>query len=173
MEEAIGRDILIVAGGIGLAPLRSAIYALQSRRHQYGQVQILYGARSPADLLFSSELAQWGGKPNTVVEFTVDRAAGGWRGNVGLVTQLIAHMHLDPDRTVAMMCGPEIMIRFALRSLRDRSVHPCNIYASLERNMKCAAGFCGRCQYGGSFVCRDGPVFRFDRIASIFSIREL
>jgi NAD(P)H-flavin reductase len=173
IDAAEGADVVIIAGGVGLAPLRPAIYAILARRERYGRFVILYGARSPKDILFSRQLERWRSRLDTFVDVTVDRATSVWRGNVGVVTKLIRHGGFDADQTVAMICGPELMIRYGVQALIDRGVATRNIYVSMERNMKCAAGFCGHCQYGGHFVCRDGPVFRFEEIADIFSIREL
>lgn len=172
VEQAEGSDVLIIAGGIGLAPLRPVIYHVIANRGKFGRLRILYGARTPRDILFRGQLERWSSRLDTFVDVTVDRASGDWHGNVGVVTRLIGHGGFDPDNTVAMVCGPEIMIRFTLQALADRGVGNNRIYVSMERNMKCAVGFCGHCQYGGNFVCRDGPVFRFDRIADIFALRE-
>jgi NAD(P)H-flavin reductase len=172
VEEAEGSDVVIIAGGIGLAPLRPVIYHIIANRGKFGRLRILYGARTPRDILFRGQLERWSSRLDTFVDVTVDRASGDWHGNVGVVTRLIGHGGFDPDNTVAMVCGPEIMIRFTLQALADRGVGNNRIYVSMERNMKCAVGFCGHCQYGGNFVCRDGPVFRFDRIEDIFALRE-
>ena len=172
VEQAEGSDVVIIAGGIGLAPLRPVIYHIIANRGKFGRLRILYGARTPRDILFRSQLERWSSRLDTFVDVTVDRASGDWHGNVGVVTRLIGHGGFDPDNTVAMVCGPEIMIRFTLQALADRGVGNNRIYVSMERNMKCAVGFCGHCQYGGNFVCRDGPVFRFDRIEDIFALRE-
>jgi NAD(P)H-flavin reductase len=172
VEEAEGSDVVIIAGGIGLAPLRPAIYQIFANRGKYGRFVILYGARTPRDILFRAELERWSGRLDTFVDVTVDRASGDWHGNVGVVTRLVTHGGFDPEHTVAMVCGPETMMRFSLQALADRGVSGDRIYLSMERNMKCAVGFCGHCQYGGNFVCRDGPVFRYDRIEDIFAVRE-
>ncbi len=173
VDEAIGADVVIIAGGVGLAPLRPVIYAILARRERYGRFVIFYGARSPKDILFAKQLERWRSRLDTFVDVTVDRATGAWRGNVGVVTSLIARGGFDPEPAVAMICGPEVMMRYAVNALTDRGVRTNNIYVSMERNMKCAVGFCGHCQFGGSFVCREGPVFRFDKIAELFQVREL
>jgi NAD(P)H-flavin reductase len=173
IKEAAGRDVVIVAGGIGLAPLRSALYEIMSSRDQYGRVTLLYGARSPEDILFQRELELWRGKFDSDVQLTVDRAPSGWRGTVGVVTTLIGRARFDPAATLAMICGPEVMMRFTVMEIRKRGVAANEIYLSMERNMKCAVGFCGHCQYGPFFICKDGPVFRLDRIASIFGLAEI
>lgn len=173
LAEAETCDVVIVAGGIGLAPLRPAIYRILANRERYGRFVILYGARTPRGILYRQQLQRWSSRLDTFVDVTVDRAAGDWRGNVGVVTKLIGRGGFSPEHTLAMICGPETMIRFAIQALEDRGVAAERIYCSLERNMKCALGFCGHCQFGGHFVCRDGPVFRFDKIAPVFAVREL
>ena len=170
-----GCDVVIVAGGIGLAPLRPAIYQILANRHRYGRFVILYGARTPRDILYRRQLQRWSARLDTFVDVTVDRAAGDWHGNVGVVTTLIGRGGFSPEHTLAMLCGPETMMRFAIEALvesRGRRTRE-RIYCSMERNMKCALGFCGHCQFGDHFVCRDGPIFRFDQIAPIFPVREL
>lgn len=173
VEDAGGRDLLIVAGGIGLAPLRPALYQLMARREKYRRIVLLYGTRSPEDILYRRELERWRGKFDLEVHVTVDRASSGWRGNVGVVTALIGRAPFEPSNTIALVCGPEVMMRFAVMELQKRGVAPERTYVSMERNMKCAIGFCGHCQYGPTFVCKDGPVFRFDRIAPIFGKAEI
>lgn len=172
MEEMEGADVVIVTGGIGLAPLRPAIYRLLADRERFGTIDILYGARTPADILFRKELEHWRGRFDLRVAVTVDRGARDWGGKVGLVTNLLEHGGFSPPDTVALVCGPEIMMRHAVDMLEDRGVGRRNIYVSMERNMKCGIGFCGHCQLGGDFVCKDGPVFRYDAIADRFRIRE-
>jgi len=162
----------MVAGGLGLAPLRPAIYRALAYRERYGRVVLLYGARGPTDILYRRELERWR-RLDVDIEVTVDHAAADWRGNVGVVPALIPRISVDPEHTVALVCGPEIMMRFTIAALRDRGVAMDRIYLSMERNMKCAAGQCGHCQFGPDFVCREGPVFRFDRIAPLFNLREI
>ncbi len=173
VDAAEESDVVIVAGGVGLAPLRPAIYHILANRARYGRFVILYGARTPRDILFRAQLEKWSSRLDTFVDVTVDRASGDWRGNVGVVTKLLGHGGFDPDNTVAMICGPETMMRFTIQALNDQGVSNERIHISMERNMKCAVGFCGHCQFGGHFVCRDGPVFRFDRIEDLFMVREL
>jgi len=173
LEEAAGSDVVIVAGGIGLAPLRPALYQLLAQREKYGRVVLLYGARTPRDLLYERELHAWRGRFDLDVEVTVDSAANGWRGHVGVVTRLIPPAPFDPLETVALVCGPEVMMRFTVLELQKRGVLPERIFISMERNMKCAIGFCGHCQFGPHFICKDGPVFRFDRVQPIFAKREV
>ncbi len=164
VQNAIGNDVVLVAGGIGLAPLRPALYQLLAQREKFGKVVLLYGTRSPEDILFRSELEQWRARFDLEVYITVDRALGTWRGNVGVVTTLIPKAPFDPRNTTAMVCGPEVMMRFTALELQKRGVPSNDIYVSMERNMKCGIGFCGHCQFGPTFICKDGPVFSYSRI---------
>jgi NAD(P)H-flavin reductase len=173
LDEARGRDVLLVAGGIGLAPLRSAIYEIATRRKEFGRVVLLYGARGPAELLFGRELARWQATSRIEVSVTVDRGTRSWPGNVGVVTKLIPRSPIDPGSATALICGPEVMMRFAANALREKGLRQEQIYVSLERNMKCAVGLCGRCQLGPSFVCKDGPVFPYDRVKRLLELREI
>lgn len=173
VEEAEGQDVLFVAGGIGLAPLRPALYRVLARRERYGRVVLLYGARTPDDILFRKELRNWRADFDLEVHVTVDRATREWRGNVGVVTALIPRVPFDPRNTVALTCGPEVMMRFTVLELQRRGVEPERVHVSLERNMKCAIGLCGHCQLGAQFVCRDGPVFPYARVRRLLDVREL
>lgn len=164
VESAEGKDVVIVAGGIGLAPLRSVMHHVMDRRERYGRVALLYGARTPADILYRRELEHWRAQFDLDVLVTVDRAAGAWRGSVGVVTKLIPRAPFDPLNTIAFVCGPEIMMRFTATELEKRGVAPDRLYVSMERNMKCAVGLCGHCQFGPRFVCKDGPVFRYSDV---------
>jgi NAD(P)H-flavin reductase len=172
LDEIRGRDVLVIAGGLGLAPLRPAILQLLANRGDYGRVVILAGARSPADLLFRAELQQWRGRFDVRLEAIVDVAGRDWLGPVGVVTKLLDDVPIEPD-DAALVCGPEIMMRFAVRDLQARGLHADSIWISMERSMKCGIGLCGHCQLAGSFVCKDGPVFRFDRVAPYLRVREL
>jgi NAD(P)H-flavin reductase len=173
IKQAEGKDIVIAAGGIGLAPLRSVMYHIISQREKYGKTVLLYGARTPADILYRRELENWRAHFDLEVFVTVDRATGSWRGSVGVVTRLIPRAPFDPQNTVAMVCGPEIMMRFTAEELERRGVEQENIYVSMERNMKCAVGFCGHCQYVPHFVCKDGPVFQYSQIQSLLKKWEI
>jgi NAD(P)H-flavin reductase len=173
LAEAAGHDVVLVAGGIGLAPLRPAVYQLLAHRRRYGRVVLLVGARSPQDLLYRRELERWRSRFDLEVTVTVDYAAGDWNGLVGVVPALISRAGFDPSHTVAMTCGPEVMMRFAVRDLERRGVPAERIYLSMERNMKCAIGLCGHCQYGPLFICKDGPVFPYREIAPLFEVREI
>lgn len=171
-ESMRGHDVVIVAGGIGLAPLRPILYHLLRNREDYGRVALLYGARTPSDVLYSADLDLWRKCHDFQVLVTVDRHEGSWRGSVGLVTTLFPSVEFDPQRTIGLMCGPEVMMRFVQREFATHGMSDDRVYLSLERNMQCAVGFCGHCQLGPEFVCMTGPVFRYDRIATIFNLRE-
>lgn len=173
VEAACGRDVVVVAGGIGLAPLRPVIYHVLRHRRDYGRLFLLYGARSPRDVLYRKELGAWARQPHTQVLFTVDYGGVSWRGRVGVVTTLFKYVRLQPAQTVAMVCGPEVMMRFVAHELTARGVAAENLYLSMERNMKCAVGFCGHCQWGPHFICKDGPVFSYDRIQPLLEKYEL
>jgi NAD(P)H-flavin reductase len=173
LAEAEGGDLVIVAGGLGLAPLRPAILGVLARRARFGRLCVLYGTRGPAEVLFADQLAAWRARGDLELRVTVDRATPGWTGEVGVVTRLIARAGFDPARTTAFVCGPEIMMRFAGEALLQRGVPASRIHLSLERNMKCAVGYCGHCQLGPHFVCRDGPVLAWPRLAGLLEVAEM
>ncbi len=172
IEECEGRDVIIIAGGIGLAPLRGAILRLLAERSRYGRITLLFGTRSPNDILFSDDLERWSTGAAMDLMVTVDHAGRGWQGDVGFVSNLIRRAQYDPTDAVALICGPEIMIRVAAAELLEEGQPADRIYISLERNMKCAVGFCGHCQFGPNFVCKDGPVFALDRVTDMLAVRE-
>lgn len=173
MQEALGADVVVVAGGLGLAPLRPVVYDIMANRGRFGRVSILLGSREPASLLYRHEVEEWRKQLDVDIQITVDHAGTDWHGNVGVVTDLIRRAAFDPADTVAMVCGPEIMMRYAALALADAGVSRQQVYVSMERNMKCAIGLCGHCQFGPTFVCKDGPVMTFDRIAPFFAVREI
>ena len=173
VEAAKGCDVVVVAGGIGLAPLRPALLHVLRSRGDYGDVVLLYGSRTPGDLLYRREVERWRGRFDVEVDVTVDRGEDGWLGNVGVVPKLIASARFDPDSAVAMVCGPEIMMRFAAEALLERGIAPDRIAVSMERNMRCGLGHCGHCQLGPTLICRDGPVYRWDEIVPLMEVREL
>lgn len=166
-----GQDVHIVTGGIGLAPLRPIIYHIMHQRAEFGRVVLLYGARTPADLLYTDEFESWQAH-NIQVHTTVDRADERWRGQVGVVPMLFYHLRLDPGKTTVLTCGPEIMIRFVIYEALARRVPKERIYLSLERNMKCAVGFCGHCQFGPSFICKEGPVLSYAQVEPFFGVED-
>ncbi len=170
-----GRHIVFVAGGLGLAPLRPAIYHVLEHRERYAGMTLVYGARSPDELLYAEEIKTWKSRFDTEIEVTVDHANPAWTGRVGVVTSCLdrALAGIDPAMVSAFLCGPEIMMRFSVMSLADAGVPPDRVWISMERNMKCAIGFCGHCQFGPDFVCRDGPVFRHDHVAQLLSMKEI
>ncbi len=173
VDEARGGDLLLVAGGLGLAPLRPALYHALRHRSDYGRVCLLYGTRTPAGRIYAAELARWRADPRLQLLETVDNAGPDWKGHVGVVPALLRAAAFDPARATAFVCGPEVMMRFTVRELERRGVPEDRVHVSLERNMKCAIGFCGHCQLGPSFVCKDGPVLRYDRVRSMLTVREL
>jgi NAD(P)H-flavin reductase len=173
MAAAEGRDVLIVAGGLGIAPLRPAIYRVLAESERYGRITILYGARRPADFLFQPELTEWRARLDVQVALTVDQADRSWHGSVGVVPSAIGRMGLQPDNLLAMICGPEVMMRFSVAALRGIGLADDRIYISMERNMKCALGLCGHCQFGPDFVCRDGAVMRVDHIGARLLAHEV
>jgi len=173
MEAARGKDVIVVAGGIGLAPLRPVIYEILNHRSDYGRLILLYGARSLHDVLYRKELSAWARQPETQVLTTVDYGGLSWRGHVGVVTTLFKFARLRPAQSVAMICGPELMMRFVTGELEAHGIARDDIYLSMERNMKCALGFCGHCQYGPHFICKDGPVFSYERLRPLLEKYEL
>lgn len=173
MTEADGQDVVVIAGGLGMAPVRPVLYRLIAERQRYGSVALLYGARGPDEILFRDELSEWRRRLDMEVEVTVDHASDSWRGRVGVVTKLIKHADFDPFNTIAIVCGPEIMMRFAANALVDAEVPEERIYLSMERNMKCAIGLCGHCQLGPVFICKDGPVFTHQQLRGLMAVKEL
>ena len=172
IEAAVGRHAVVVAGGIGLAPLRPAVLHALEWRAEYASVTVLYGARTPADLLYPAEHEAWRALGATV-EVTVDAADGAWRGHVGVVPKLIGRASFDPERTTAFVCGPEIMMRFTVEALQAAGVPDERIMLSLERDMRCGVGLCGHCQLGPTLICRDGPVYSQAEIAPWLEVEEL
>jgi NAD(P)H-flavin reductase len=173
LHKVKGKDLVIVAGGLGLAPVRSAIYEMQAKRAEIRSLKLLYGARQESELLYADELKAWQTDPEIDVQITLDQATQNWQGRVGVVTTLIQAQNLDPDQTMALICGPEIMMRYSAQTFLAKGLKPEQIYVSLERNMQCAVGFCGHCQYGPHFICKDGPVFRYDQVQTLLDIREV
>lgn len=173
VERGRGGDVVIVAGGIGLAPLRPAILQIAADRAAYGRVLVLYGARNPEEILFGEEHRVWAEEHGIDVEVIVDNGAHAWRGRVGLVTQLVERATFDAENALAVVCGPEVMMRHSARSLLDRGMAPDRVRLSMERNMKCGIGLCGHCQLREFFCCLDGPVLGYDRLASLMSRAEL
>lgn len=171
IEDSVGKDIYIAAGGIGLPPLRSLIYHIVNNRDDYGRVVLLYGARTPQDLQFTREYEDWKAADIELI-VTVDRADEKWNGLVGVVPMMFYQLRMDPHKSVAFTCGPEIMIRFVVFESLARRIPAENIYVSLERNMKCGFGSCGHCQLGPYFVCKDGPVFTYKQLEPYFNVED-
>lgn len=173
LNELQSGDIVLVAGGIGLAPLRPVVYWLLRNRDRFRRVILLFGCRTPEDRLFVKELDEWSSRDKLDALVTVDNATGGWAGPVGVVTKLLQRIKVNADRTTVMVCGPRMLNRAAAWSFLQLHVPPEQVYLSLERNMHCGFGQCGHCQYGPKFVCRDGPVFAYSEIADIFAKEEV
>ena len=173
LVEHQGADVILLAGGIGLAPLRPAVEYLLEHRAAFGRLTLIYGARSPDTLLYRRQYSDWIAR-GMQVQVTVDRATPHWTGNIGVVPLLFDRLRpLVPGNSVVFSCGPEVMMRYAMRSAFQRGLQGEQVFLSLERNMQCAVGLCGHCQLGPAFICRDGPVFRYDRIAPFLSIEAL
>jgi NAD(P)H-flavin reductase len=173
VDAARGHDLVVVAGGLGLAPLRPVLLELFQHRSECDRLEVIYGARSPSDLVYAGELAAWRDRTDARLQVTVDAAGRDWYGDVGLVTQRIPDARFEPGRTVAFLCGPEIMMRFSAEALVGRGVAPERIWVSMERNMHCGIGECGHCQFGPYLLCRDGPVLSYREVAPLWKIRGL
>jgi NAD(P)H-flavin reductase len=173
LHEARWKDVLVVTGGLGCAPVTGAIDYMFRRRANYGHITLLHGVKKPADMVHHERFEGWRRDPGTTVLLTVDQPDRTWRDRTGVVTELFEEVELDAGRTIVFMCGPEVMIRYAVSILRRRGVPLDRIFVSLERNMKCAVGLCGHCQLGPEFVCKDGPIFPFSRVARFFGVRGL
>jgi anaerobic sulfite reductase subunit B len=173
LDRAKGRDVVVVAGGLGMAPLRPVVDALLADRRSYGDVAVLIGARSPDAVVYLDEILTWRDRGDIAVGVTVDRAGRDWWGDVGLVTGLLPHVRFDPARTSAFVCGPELMMRFTAAALAERGVPGDAIQVSLERNMQCAIAHCGHCQLGPTIVCRDGAVYPYAEAAPLLAVRGL
>ncbi|BBZ73955.1 FAD/NAD(P)-binding protein [Mycobacterium paraseoulense] len=173
LEEAAGRDLVMVAGGVGLCPLRPAILGALAGRSRYGKLTLIAGARSREDFVFAAQLEKWSADPQIELHMTVDVPVHGWRGEVGLVTEPLKRLALNTDRTTAFLCGPEPMLRFAAEALLAKGLAAKDIRVSLERNMQCGIGTCGHCQLGQLLVCRDGPVVGYDVAGPLLAVKEL
>jgi NAD(P)H-flavin reductase len=172
VDEVRGQDVIITAGGLGLAPLRPTVYHFVRHRSAYGRVTVLYGTKRPGELLYANEYEAWG-RAGIEVQTTVDVAAPDWRGSIGFVTTLLARLPLEPARTAVFTCGPDPMMRFVAAGAVSRGVTADRVFVSLERNMNCAVGLCGHCQFGPTFVCKDGPVFPYGRVRGLMLVENL
>ncbi len=173
VDAGRGKDVCIVTGGIGLAPLRPLIYTILRERNAFGRVILMYGGRSPLELLFRVELEKWMNDHRVETLVTVDRGDTSWKGHIGVVTTLFSYIKLDTKNTIAYVCGPEVMMRYTVAELEQRGIPPDQVYLSMERNMKCAVGFCGHCQFGPTFICKEGPVYPLPRIRPLLDKKEL
>ncbi|HEU5036630.1 MAG TPA: FAD/NAD(P)-binding protein [Nocardioides sp.] len=173
VQRGRGGDLVVVAGGIGLAPLRPAILGAAAAREQFGRVLLLYGARNPEEILYAAEHHRWAEQHDIDVQVIVDNGSHAWRGRVGLVTQLVERAEFDARNTLALVCGPEVMMRHAARALVDRGMAPERVRLSMERNMECGIGLCGHCQLRELFCCVDGPVLGYDRLEPLMARAEL
>lgn len=172
-EELAGQDVVVMAGGLGLAPLRPSIYHLLANRDRFGKVVLLYGTRSPDEILYRRQLETWRKRLDVQLEVTVDHAGSDWRGHVGVVTRLVPLLSIDTHNATALVCGPEIMMRFGASALCELGLPESSVWLSLERNMKCAVGLCGHCQFSGLFACKDGPVVRYDQVRRLMALKEI
>lgn len=173
LDEAAGRDLVMVAGGVGLCPLRPAVLGALAQRARYGKLMLVVGARSQADFVFAAQLEKWAEEPQIELHLIVDAATSGWTGEVGLVTAPLSRLELDADRTTAFLCGPEPMLRFGAEALLAKGLAAQHIRVSLERNMQCGVGWCGHCQLGPLLLCRDGPVVGYDIAGPLLRVKEL
>lgn len=171
VADAVGGDVAVIAGGIGLAPLRPVVHSVLAREHGEATVVLLYGSRTPADLLYTAELEAW--RREIAVDVTVDAAGGDWTGHVGVVPKLVAGAPIRPEQTTAFVCGPEVMMRFTVDALLALGVAPERIHLSMERHMDCGVGLCGHCQLGPTLICRDGPVYSYRDVAPLLEVRQL
>lgn len=171
IRQLEGKDLFIACGGIGLPPLRPVLYHVMQNRSKFGKVTLLYGARTPYELMYTAEYEAWK-QADIAVEVTVDRGDSGWTGRVGVVPMWFYQFRIDPKNSAVLTCGPEIMIRYVIFEAMARRVPLDQIYVSLERNMKCGQGSCGHCQVGPYFVCKDGPVFPFTMLQPYFNVEE-
>ncbi len=173
LEQAAGRDLVIVAGGVGLAPLRPIVLGVLAERAQFGRVVLIAGARNTRDFLYAGELAGWQDDPRLEVHFTVDVPIQGWPGEIGFVTAPLLGLSLQPERTTAFVCGPEAMMASCAGVLTAKGLAPEDVRVSLERNMQCGIGWCGHCQLGPLLLCRDGPVVGYDVARPLLEVKEL
>lgn len=173
VEAALDRHLLVVAGGLGLAPTRPILHWALRNRERIKGLHLLYGARTPDAVLYPAQLLGWSGAADMTVKVTVDRHSADWSGHVGVVTELVPSLPFDPAEGTAMICGPEVMMRFSLQALQGWGLAPERMYVSMERSMKCGVGWCGHCQLGPYLLCRDGPVFSAPQMTPLLGVWEL
>lgn len=170
LQTARGHDVVIISGGLGCAPTVAAITWIAGRRSSFGRLVIVQGIRDPEDMIYAERYDRWSHLPDTQVVLAASHGGPGWPGHVGHVTDEVRTLDLRPEHTQVMMCGPEGLMRACVPLLLERGIAPGRIWLSLERNMQCAVGHCGHCQYGSLFICRDGPVFSYDEISELFHV---
>jgi NAD(P)H-flavin reductase len=173
LQRARFHDVLVVTGGLGCAPVTGAIDFMFRRRSSYGHLTVLHGVKKPADLVHRARFEAWRREPDSTVLLTSDQPDRAWRDRTGVVTELFEEVRFEPDRTLVLMCGPEVMMHYAVRTLRARGLSDDHVFLSLERNMQCAVGWCGHCQLGPEFLCKDGPIFPLRRLGRFFEVRGL
>ncbi len=170
LESFFGKDVLIVGGGVGLAPLRSLLLSLFAQIDRYNKIVLRYGARTASDIVYKDTLPEWAKKDKVDVVTTVDLGDASWRGNVGLVTTILKDVPVDLKKAVAIVCGPPIMMKFVTLKLLDLGFQPPDIYLSMEKSMSCGLGKCGHCRIGKYYICKDGPVFTYEQLRDIYDI---
>lgn len=170
LDEFKNKEVLVVGGGVGLAPLRSLLYALFNDIDKYKKVTLKYGAKTPGDIVYKNEISTWDKNKNTSTEVTVDTGLKSWKGHVGLVTTILDKLNTDLNNSVAVVCGPPVMMKFATFKLLEKGFKPNQLYLSMEKNMSCGIGKCGHCRMGSYYACKDGPVFRYDKIKEVPNI---
>lgn len=173
LHESRWKDVLVITGGVGCAPVAGAVDYMFRRRANYGRITILHGVKKPKDLIHRERFDMWRREPDTRVLLASDEPDRQWKGHLGVVTELFDLIEIDPARTVSFLCGPEVMMRYAIGRMRDLGLREDRIFLSMERNMKCAVGLCGHCQLGPEFVCKDGPIFPYKRIGKFLGVRGL
>ena len=173
IAEAEGKHLLVMAGGLGLAPTRPIVYWGLANRDRIKGLHIVYGARTPDAMLYAAQLLGWAAAEGVSVAVTVDRHSADWAGHVGVVTDLVKDLRFDPAEGVAMLCGPEVMMRFSLQALQAWGMKDSQVHVTMERNMKCGIGWCGHCQLGPYLICRDGPVFAAPEVRQLMGVWEL
>ena len=172
LKSCEGGDVIVVGGGIGLAPLRPVVQYLEDHGDKFNKRILLIGARSPEHLIFHDDIERWK-EAGIEVHISVDTATQNWKGTVGVVTKLFRKIDFDATNAKAIICGPEIMMRFCASEFLARGLPPDDIYISMERNMKCAIGLCGHCQFGPDFICKDGPIFTYEQVGKRMTVKEI
>lgn len=170
LEETKNKDVVVLTGGLGCAPSVSIIDYIIARRTQYGHLSILQGVKHSDDFIYRKKYAIWEKSPNTEIHIAADEAGPKWPWNVGYVTDMVERIHLKPENTIVMLCGPEVMMNTAVKVFQKKGISDENLYLSMERNMECGLGQCGHCQYGGFFICKDGPIFAYSEIKELFNV---